>query len=93
MGDRLRAYIQRAIGRQQRPAEMRKGMPGVAGQASLGAASVQPAAPAKRVYSVRDADESEILSEEEQALLDRSKGGGRHARRAAEAYAAQYRRQ
>lgn len=95
MGDRIRAYIQRAIGRQKRPAEMQKGMPAAAGAASLGVASVQPPAKAKRVYSLEDADKvlSEPLSDEEQALLDRSKGRGRHARRAAEVYAQQYRRQ
>lgn len=92
---RLKTYIQGALGRQRRPPELQKAMPAVSGRSSLGVASVQPPAPARRVYGQRDIEtvESEPLSDEEQAILDRSKGKGRHARQAAEVYAQQYRRQ
>lgn len=92
---RLSTYIKESIGRQRRSPELKKVMPAVSGASSLGVASVQPPSRALRVYGKEDFEtvESEPLSDEEQAILDRSRGKGRHARQAAEVYAQQYRRQ
>ena len=99
MPDYIRNYLKKLVPRSQRkPEELKKAASGVAGLSSLGAASVQPPAQTARRYSLKDVagaavTESEPLSDEEQALLDKAKNKGGRARSAAEAYAAQYRRQ